>query len=691
MDRDSELYQYFKHRKLRVDILTLFLSLFAISFALVISFAYLKNKKSILQFSKGEMERVSAVIVERISGLVSNVQFLPEVTSGIVENIDSLNNKELTSYMLDVIKFYPKIYAFYVGSPDGNYIEVSNLTLVHQTHYLSDVLKPLPKGAIYSLRYINRTQGNPSEHWEYKNENLETVAEEDIPSLTYDHRSRPWYSGAKNTGALFWMDVYSFSTTGMPGITVANPVFNASGKMSAVIGVDLTLSFFEKFLGAQKIGKSGKAFILNRSGEVIIPMAQPLQTSREEISPETISAAFAQFSKEQTKDFIFQSNGVDYLAYFNPFPVAFGREWLITIIVPLNDFFADIFRTQKQVSLISLAILIVSGLVVVYFAKKISDPIVVLAREVDKIRQLELESKLRVHSNIKEIQVMDASIASMRAAMLSFGRYVPKEIVKQLITKEHGITLGGEKREITVFFSDIAGFTTIAETMSTEILMELLTDYFGPLSEIILKNGGTIDKYIGDSIMAFWNAPLETAQHPYKACEAALKCEAALVKINQNLKDKNMPQLPTRIGINTGKAFIGNIGTPERLNYTAIGDVVNTGQRLEQAGKDYHVSIVISENVLEKIDDAFVVRPLDFVAVKGRKEKIKIYELMGKKEGQFAATPEEVQLSKTFTEAYDTFYRGELDKAKTLFQAILQKYPQDFPTQLYLNRIHSQK
>lgn len=686
MESDSSLPQFFKHRKLRVDILTIFLSLFAISFIFVITFTYLKNSKSILEFSKGEVQRASAVIVERVASLVQDVELIPEITSGLILNLpeSSLGNPALTAYMLDVLKYYPKIYAFYFGRPNGNYIEVSNLSLVNQTQFISEPSKPLPSGAIYSLRIIDRLQASPIEKWEYKNSNFETVATENTP-LVFDPRMRPWYLGAKFANALFWTDVYSFSTTGLPGITLSDPIYQKTGELSGVIGVDLTLSFLENFLAQQKIGKTGKAFIMNKTGEVIIPLG--VASAKKGISSDISSIAFEEYSKHKKQSFIIKSNKIEYLVYFNPFPLSSGKEWLITIIVPLNDYFGNLFKTQTEVSLISLCILIIAGIVVIYSSKKISDPIVILSKEVDKIQQLELESKVRVESNIKEIKTMDTSIAAMRGAMRSFGRYVPKEVVKKLLLINHEILLGGDKKEITVFFSDIAGFTTIAETMHSELLIDLLSEYFGVLSKIILNSQGTIDKYIGDSIMAFWNAPLDIAEHARVACKCALECKAAVFKLNQKLKGEGKPELITRIGINTGKAFVGNIGTAERINYTVIGDVVNTAQRLEQSGKEYHVPIIISDQVVEKIGGQFLIRPLDFVAMKGRKEKMVIYELIAEKS---KASPEEVELSTSFTEAYALFMRGELEKSKALFQKIREKFPEDYLTQFYLGRISIQ-
>jgi adenylate cyclase len=251
------------------------------------------------------------------------------------------------------------------------------------------------------------------------------------------------------------------------------------------------------------------------------------------------------------------------------------------------------------------------------------------------------------------------------------------------------ITLGGEKREITIFCSDIAGFTTISEAYPTEILTPLLAEYFDALSKIILEAEGTIDKYIGDSIMAFWNAPTEMPDHAMKACLVALRCQALLHKLNQQRKENNQPEFQTRFGINTGMVIVGNVGTTERMNYTVIGDAVNIAFRLQNTSKNYNTHILISEDVYKKVNHQFVVRPLDIVTVKGKKEEIKIYELVALREGEaeILAKPEEIQLCEAFTEAYEAFQQKNIERAKPLFEAIHAQFPDDLPTKLYLDRI----
>jgi adenylate cyclase len=208
--------------------------------------------------------------------------------------------------------------------------------------------------------------------------------------------------------------------------------------------------------------------------------------------------------------------------------------------------------------------------------------------------------------------------------------------------------------------------------------MRFLSDYFDVISKVVLQAGGTIDKYIGDSLMAFWGAPVASLDHAEKACLACLQC---LIAIDQEKK------WYTRFGIHTGDVIVGNIGTSERINYTVIGDAVNVASRLQTINKEYQTTIIISEVVLNKIGNKFVTRPLDYVAVKGKIAKLKIFELMGTVDGQLAATAEQRQLSERFTQAYKLFEQGDLKEAKRYFLEIEKKFPSDGPTKKYLERL----
>lgn len=677
---------FFKNRKLQVDILTVFLSLITFSCLFIITFIYSKNYKAILEHSQGTIRRSTAIISEKFNCVVSSMQQLSESGSGLFLNVIdfSLENKELVSYMLEVIRYYPDVYAFYVGTETGKYLAAGNVAYADQTHYFTDPSKPLPSGTKYSINYVDLQGKAPVELWIYLNDNLETLGKEEIPSDHYDPRTRPWYLGAKISRRFYWTDVYSYQPQNIPGITAAKPIINAADEIIAVVGVDLTLNRISEFLGQQEIGILGKAFILNFSGDI---MVAPKNSEFSAINKDIVTTVFDKFLTTHENYFMFNHKELTYLASVTPFPVSFAQQWYITIIVPFLDYFGDMLRHQHWVLIISMLILIFSGMLVALFSKHISRPIVQLAEEVDKVKNLNFEGEIKIKSNIKEINLMTSSVNALKAAIRSFSLYVPQEIVSQLIRKGEAIALEGEKKEITIFFLEIQDFTTMTEKLSIEQLMHSLSAYFDGLSKIILECQGTIDKYMGEKLMAFWGAPLDVPDHAAKACMAALRCHYFDIVFNK--RQMGQPAFHAHMGIHEGNVIVGNIGTFERMNYTVMGESVNIASRLKDLGSTFHSAIVISEKMHQMVADKFLTRPLDFLLINGGTEKVKIYELMASIEGEHSliATQHQIDLAASFTQAYELYHLGKLPEAKALFEAMHQKFPEDYPTQLYLKRL----
>lgn len=211
----------------------------------------------------------------------------------------------------------------------------------------------------------------------------------------------------------------------------------------------------------------------------------------------------------------------------------------------------------------------------------------------------------------------------------TFSKFVSQDVVEELLANPDTITLGGSKKELTVFFSDVRGFTTISEKLGPEELVQLLNEYLSEMTELIIDYRGTIDKYMGDAIMAFWGAPARNDDHAYYACVAAMAQVQALMKLQEMWSDRNIPVLDIGIGINTGAAVVGNMGSSRRMDYTLMGDTVNLGSRLEGITKTYGVRTAISEFTYERVKDRVYARELDLVRVKGKLEPVRIYELMG--------------------------------------------------------------
>lgn len=216
-----------------------------------------------------------------------------------------------------------------------------------------------------------------------------------------------------------------------------------------------------------------------------------------------------------------------------------------------------------------------------------------------------------------------------RELQKNFGHYIDPEVVKQIADRSEEIQLGWEKRELTVLFSDIAGFTTISEKLEPQDLFYLMTSYLSNMTDILIGQWGTLDKYIGDAVMGFFWAPLRYDDHAARACRTALLMRRALPWYNQEIVSHGIDAIDFRVGIASGNVMVGNIGSHDRFNYTVLGDTVNLASRLEWTGKEYGVHIIVSEVVKNQTGSEFIFRELDTIAVKWKTEWIRIYELLG--------------------------------------------------------------
>jgi adenylate cyclase len=259
----------------------------------------------------------------------------------------------------------------------------------------------------------------------------------------------------------------------------------------------------------------------------------------------------------------------------------------------------------------------------------------------------------------------------------AFSHYVSPQLVDHIIRDSAALTLGGMKKEISVLFSDIQGFTNLSEKLKPEEVVAMLNSYLEDMTKIVFENKGTLDKYIGDAIMAFWGAPLEDPEHAYHACLTAMNMHEKMEMIRQKFLKENGIELRMRIGINTGDMIVGNVGSSVRFDYTVIGDNVNLASRLEGANKIYGTSILISDRTYQHVQDKFEFRELDIIRVKGKQQPVIIYELIDHK--GHIDVQEQVVLEK-FQSALSFYRQRKWKSALALFQEIIDMDPQDGPS-----------
>jgi adenylate cyclase len=270
-------------------------------------------------------------------------------------------------------------------------------------------------------------------------------------------------------------------------------------------------------------------------------------------------------------------------------------------------------------------------------------------------------------------------VTSRRRALqmrMMFSQYVPEAVVARLVERPDLLKLGGEARELTIMFTDLANFTSMSERLTAEATVDVLTEYFNAMTAIIHAHGGTVDKFIGDAVMAFWGAPLDDPRHAENAVRAAIAMQTTMESLVQQLVARGLPPIVMRVGLHTGRAVVGNIGSQSRFSYSVIGDPVNLASRLEGANKAFGTGVLLSENTAHQLPGDIALRLLDRVVVKGKSASIAVY------------TPcADARLTALSTKAVDCFYRRDWEGCTSACGQLLQLKPLDMATTRFLQRI----
>ncbi|MGH6961812.1 MAG: adenylate/guanylate cyclase domain-containing protein, partial [Dongiaceae bacterium] len=316
-------------------------------------------------------------------------------------------------------------------------------------------------------------------------------------------------------------------------------------------------------------------------------------------------------------------------AYYVTFADLRFHGWIVATVIPASDFLATIEENVRfLLGALAFLTLAMAGISAMLTNRLVVRPLARIVAQLKHIEDFRLDQVVRIPSRLREFDGLSTALLQMSRGLASFQKYMPTELVRTLVSRGIEAEPGGEQQSLTVMFADLAGFTSLSEMLGEDVV-PVLTEYLETASSAVISHRGTIDKFIGDAVMAFWGAPIENAQHARDACAAALAIQQMMLA--------RQPQLPAgdpraalrvRIGINTGRMLVGNIGSADRLNYTVIGDSVNVASRLEATNKRYGTAIIIGEETRRAAGDAILVRQLDWVAVYGRSEGVAIYELL---------------------------------------------------------------
>ena len=524
-----------------------------------------------------------------------------------------------------------------------------------------------------------------------------------INTNDYYSPDRAWYKLATaSPGKHIWTDVYVFNTSRKPGLNAAIE-FSRNGELVGVVSIAIELERISRYLKNLTTLRSGTAFIVTRNGNLVAFPDSGEVTERDVSSDNRGLRAMAESFHPmlQVAQGALRSSSVGLAQLQEPAQLVFdngnGRhlvsiapstrrsDWSIGTVIPERDFMGQIEENYlRLVVAVLLAVLVVTMLAVTVSRYLFVRPLQRIIVQTRRIEHFDLTSVERIPSPILEIDAMSESVMQMANGLRSFRRYLPADLVRTLMDQGVVAELGGERRTLSVLFMDLEGFTSMTERLGHR-MVPLLGEYLGAMSEQLMAQRGTIDKFIGDAIMAFWGAPLRNEEHATDACRAALNCQQRFVQLQTAWVARGLPRLNMRIGLNTGRMVVGNIGSEDRLNYTVIGDSVNLASRLEGLNNSYGTMILISQNTYELAKYDIVARKLNTVAVRGKEEAVAVYELLAMREEAGDAAPG-FEWVTVFDKAMAAYHAGRWHEAAQHFNAVIQLRGEDAPSSLFIDR-----
>lgn len=557
------------------------------------------------------------------------LQDLPSVRSASVRD-----NPRLYALLASMLRNNRQLYSLYAGYDDGRFVQMDYLERGGEAARLRS---EAPEAAKFRLVVISGPAGADSTI-DFLRDDLSTLSRRSGPT-DYDPRRRPWYDGAFEKDLRPLTQPYIFFAIGQPGYTLRMPI---AGSPRGVVAGDILTGEAEALLRRQQLGKSGMVVLFDDQNRVLAhPQMSELMARSggtgaaaglpklAEVDRIGIAKAVDAWRKTGVSQQIFEDpEGRVHAAAFRTIASAGPANLRLGVSAPIDEFYAQIEGERRRLFLAALGFVLAVLPIVLWVGAMMSKRMRALAIETDGIRHFDLAETPRIRSVVREIDDLGRSIAAMKNLVRTFSNFIPKRLVRQLVESEVPIELGGERRELTVLFTDVENFTSLTEAAEPTSVMRMTSRYFSALSEEIMARQGTVDKFIGDAVMAFWNAPTEDARHVSNACHAVLACVEANRRLNAEFAAEGLPPFRTRFGLHVGDVVVGNIGSKDRMNYTALGASVNLAARLEGLNKAYGTTVLVSEAVKARVADEFLFRSIDRISPKGFAAKFQVFELM---------------------------------------------------------------
>ena len=433
-----------------------------------------------------------------------------------------------------------------------------------------------------------------------------------------------------------WIPPYVYSQSMELGVTYALPALrqDTSGNAKLLVAAgDVTLGRLSDFVRQFSRAGYGDSALLSADFAVLARSdvegkVEKLASPSSGVLGVIYTTMLADGSAISTARAAFglDHGGQHYLVQTSRIP---ATGWRLISWVPEDEILGGL----RQAVLWSLMLVLVSLSIILFvslrLSKLITAPVENLSGIARRIGRFDLDELPRVQSRVLEIHHLDQALDDSARGLKAFRKFVPVDVVNQLIDEGHTLTPSGGPRRITVMFTDVEGFTRISEATDSQVLVDQLTEYFNAATQVIAQHGGTVDKFIGDGIMVLWGAPSELEDAEYQACLAAIELQAELDALNTRWAARGLHHFHTRVGVHTGVAVVGVLGSNNRLTYTAFGDVINVASRIEGINKELGTRILVSEATFEGLHGRLHTRRIDALELRGRQQKLVLYELIG--------------------------------------------------------------
>jgi adenylate cyclase len=652
---------------------------------------------------------LSAKVDERINGMLGAVKTTVDVASAMPSlagqpHYDGLSSPALEA-MIRLLEAQPYVFSVFVGYASGDWIQVA------ATRGDPDIVAAyhVPDGADFVVRTISEDRdGKRHQYLRYLDRSRHVIGARSETDPAYDPRARQWYLSALAAEQTLFTDPFVYFSVKKAGITASRRLIGGGG----VIGVAVTLSNFSQFLSELSASPNAIAFLFNSKGEILAhqdpSLAAPLIQGRGANQPGDVRLRKASEIENPIVELVvledlastsgpltinrLQVSGQTYLAHVEAVGLELGLDQYIAITAPLSDFTQHITQMRRRSIVTSLLALGIALPLIFLIARRIAAKLEELAEEADKIRRFELDSPVHVESIFLEVHKLSQAFGSMKQAVGVFGQYVPKALVQKIIQSGEPPELGGRRQEISVLFTDISDYTRIAEGTEPEDLMLRTSEYFEALGAVLSQHHGVVDKYIGDAIMALWNAPSRDDDHVAHSCAAVLACRDVSRELAECWAKRAIPTFGTRFGLHCGEAVVGNVGGADRINFTAVGSTINLASRLEGLNKAYGTEILVSEDVAGRVSQVFLLRLIDRVKAVGVNTPIDIYELLAARPGltelpaSLEASEAQLELCVLWDRAYESYVERDWQRALVAFEGVISLYPNDNPARVFVDR-----